>query len=60
MLIIEHNIDVIKSSDYVIDLGPGGGTAGGELVATGTPEEIAKEPRSLTGKYLAEELKRGR
>ena len=60
VLIIEHNIDVIKSSDYVIDLGPGGGTAGGELVATGTPEEIAKEPRSLTGKYLAEELKRGR
>ncbi len=58
VLVIEHNIDVIKSADYLIDLGPRGGTQGGELVASGTPEEVAKVERSLTGKYLALELKR--
>ncbi len=52
VLIIEHNLDVIKSSDYVIDLGPEGGDEGGEVVAVGTPEEIAKNKKSYTGQYL--------
>jgi excinuclease ABC subunit A len=50
--VIEHNLDVIKSCDYVIDLGPEGGEAGGDVIAQGTPEEIAQNPRSHTGKYL--------
>jgi excinuclease ABC subunit A len=53
LLVIEHNLDVIKSADWVIDIGPEGGSAGGEIVATGTPEEIAANPRSHTGHYLA-------
>jgi excinuclease ABC subunit A len=53
LIVIEHNLDVIKCSDYVIDMGPGGGEHGGEIVAEGRPEEIAKEKKSLTGKYLA-------
>ncbi len=57
LLVIEHNLDVIKTADYVIDLGPEGGTGGGELVAVGTPEEIAKNKKSFTGKYLKEILK---
>jgi ABC-type glutathione transport system ATPase component len=52
VLVIEHNLDVIKTADYVIDLGPEGGDKGGTLVATGTPEEIAKNPSSHTGEYL--------
>jgi len=52
VIIIEHNLDVIKSADHVIDLGPEGGDAGGELVACGTPEEVARDPRSHTGQYL--------
>jgi excinuclease ABC subunit A len=52
VLVIEHNLDVIKTADYVIDLGPEGGDKGGQIVATGTPEEIAKNPRSHTGEYL--------
>ena len=52
LLIIEHNLDVIKSSDWVIDLGPEGGDAGGELVAYGTPEQVAKVDKSYTGKFL--------
>ncbi|MFH1830040.1 MAG: excinuclease ABC subunit UvrA [Pseudomonadota bacterium] len=52
VIIIEHNLDVIKFADYCIDLGPEGGDAGGEIVATGTPEEIAKNPASHTGHYL--------
>lgn len=52
VVIIEHNLDVIKSSDYVIDMGPEGGDAGGEIVAFGTPEKISKEKKSLTGKFL--------
>jgi excinuclease ABC subunit A len=52
MVIIEHNLDVIKCADYIIDLGPEGGEGGGEVVATGTPEEIAKISNSWTGKYL--------
>ena len=53
LLVIEHNLDVIKSADWVIDMGPEGGSAGGEIVATGTPEQIAANPASHTGHYLA-------
>ena len=52
MIIIEHNLDVIKTADYIIDLGPEGGNKGGTIVATGTPEEVAKCEKSYTGKYL--------
>lgn len=52
MVIIEHNLDVIKTADYIIDMGPEGGLGGGQVVATGTPEEIAKAPESFTGQYL--------
>lgn len=58
VLIIEHNIDVIKCADYVIDLGPEGGDRGGNLVCEGTPEEIAQCKESITGKFLKEELKK--
>ncbi|MCU0565877.1 MAG: excinuclease ABC subunit UvrA [Oculatellaceae cyanobacterium Prado106] len=57
ILVIEHNLDVIRCSDWVIDLGPEGGDRGGELVAIGTPEEVAKNPRSYTGQYLKQVLK---
>lgn len=57
VLIIEHNLDVIKCSDWVIDLGPGGGKQGGELVAEGTPKDVAKVKRSYTGQYLKDLLK---
>lgn len=56
VLIIEHNLDVIKVADYIVDLGPEGGEDGGEIVCTGTPEEIIKVKRSHTGRYLKEEL----
>jgi len=56
VLIIEHNLDVIKSADYIIDLGPGGGDEGGRIVACGTPEEIIKIPFSYTGQYLKKHL----
>jgi excinuclease ABC subunit A len=52
LLVIEHNLDIIKSADWVIDLGPEGGDAGGQVVATGTPEQIAVSPRSHTGTHL--------
>ncbi len=52
VLIIEHNLDVIQTADYIVDLGPGGGEFGGEIIAFGTPEEIAKNKKSLTGKFL--------
>jgi excinuclease ABC subunit A len=52
VVVIEHNLDVIKSADWVIDLGPEGGNGGGRLVATGTPEEVAVNPGSYTGRYL--------
>jgi excinuclease ABC subunit A len=58
VVVIEHNLDVIKSADWVIDLGPEGGSGGGTVVATGTPEEVAKNKASYTGKFLAETLKR--
>lgn len=56
VIIIEHNLDVIKSSDYIIDLGPSGGDEGGYIIATGTPEEIAKNKKSATGEYLVKVL----
>jgi len=52
VVVIEHNLDVIKTADYIIDLGPEGGDSGGEIVASGTPEEVAKNPRSYTGQFL--------
>ena len=52
VIIIEHNLDVIKLADYIIDMGPDGGDKGGTVVATGTPEDIAKCENSYTGKYL--------
>ena len=58
VLLIEHNMDVIKSADYVIDIGPEGGEGGGQIVARGTPEQIATSPLSHTGKYLKKVLKR--
>jgi excinuclease ABC subunit A len=58
VLVIEHNLDVIKQSDWVIDLGPEGGEAGGELIAAGTPEEIAAVPESYTGRFLRPLLER--
>ncbi len=58
VIIVEHNLDVIKVADYIIDLGPGGGEHGGEVIAKGTPEEVADKPGSLTGKYLKKELER--
>jgi len=58
LLVIEHNLDVIKTADYIIDLGPEGGDAGGKVVATGTPEEIMKAKGSHTGRYLKEHLAR--
>jgi excinuclease ABC subunit A len=56
VLVIEHNLDIIKVADYIIDIGPEGGSKGGELVAFGTPEDIAKVENSYTGKYLKIEL----
>ena len=57
VILIEHNLDVIKNADWVIDLGPGAGGKGGRLIATGTPEQLAANPKSLTGKYLKRMLK---
>ncbi|MEK8090483.1 excinuclease ABC subunit UvrA [Thermithiobacillus plumbiphilus] len=58
LVIIEHNLDVVKTADWVIDLGPEGGARGGEILATGTPEDIAEHPRSYTGQYLNPLLRR--
>lgn len=60
VLIIEHNLDVIKVADYLIDLGPEGGDGGGQIVATGTPEEVAEVEQSHTGQYLKPILERDR
>jgi excinuclease ABC subunit A len=57
VLVIEHNLDIIKTADYIIDLGPEGGDKGGEIVACGTPEEVAECERSYTGQYLKNILK---
>ena len=58
VVVIEHNLDVIKTADYILDLGPEGGDGGGRLVACGTPEEVAACPDSYTGQYLSRVLKR--
>jgi excinuclease ABC subunit A len=56
VVVIEHNLDVIKTADWILDLGPGGGVNGGEIVAEGTPEAVAGNERSFTGQYLRETL----
>ena len=56
-MIIEHNLDVIKTADYIVDLGPEGGDGGGKIIAKGTPEEVVKSKKSYTGKYLKSILK---
>ena len=58
VVVIEHNLDVIKNSDWIIDLGPEGGVNGGKIVAEGTPEEVAKCKKSYTGKYIKKYLNR--
>ena len=60
VVVIEHNLDVIKTADYIIDLGPEGGDGGGRIVATGTPEEIAACKKSYTGQYLKKYLMQGK
>ena len=57
IIVIEHNLDVIKTADWVVDLGPEGGDGGGEIIAVGTPEQLAKHPSSHTGHYLKVVLK---
>ncbi|MBF1352213.1 MAG: hypothetical protein HXM71_03720, partial [Mogibacterium diversum] len=57
VVVIEHNLDVIKCADHIIDLGPEGGSGGGTIVATGTPEEVAKCEKSFTGQYLKKMLR---
>ena len=56
VVVIEHNLDVIKTADHIIDLGPDGGDEGGYIVAEGTPEEVSKNPKSYTGQYLKKVL----
>ena len=56
VIVIEHNPDVLKMADYLVDMGPGGGFAGGRVIATGTPEQVAQNPDSVTGIYLKELL----
>ena len=53
VITIEHDLDLIRNADYVIDMGPGGGEAGGRIVAAGTPEQVAADPSSVTGRYLS-------
>lgn len=57
VLVVEHNLDVMKTADYIVDLGPGGGEAGGHIVAEGTPEEMARSRKSITGRYLRDVLR---
>ncbi len=52
VIVIEHDLDVLRNADYMIDMGPGGGEAGGRIVAVGTPEEVAADKESVTGRYL--------
>ena len=56
VVVIEHNLDVIKTADYIIDIGPEGGDKGGQVIAKGTPEEVAKNPASYTGQYVSKYL----
>ena len=60
IIVIEHNLDVIKTADWIIDLGPEGGSGGGRIVAQGSPEEVAKVRESYTGQYLAPYLTPGK
>jgi excinuclease ABC subunit A len=60
VVVIEHNLDVIKTADWVIDLGPEGGDGGGSIVAEGTPEQLARAADSFTGRYLKRVLARGK
>jgi excinuclease ABC subunit A len=60
VVVIEHNLEVIKTADHLVDLGPEGGNGGGEVVATGTPEQVAKAARSYTGQYLQPYFAKGR
>jgi excinuclease ABC subunit A len=60
MVVIEHNLDVVKTADWVIDIGPEGGDGGGEIVAVGTPETVAKSEQSWTGRFLKPMLERDR
>ena len=57
-MVIEHNLDVIKTADWIVDLGPEGGSGGGEIIATGTPEKISKSKKSHTGFYLKNVLQK--
>ena len=56
VICVEHNLDVMACADHIVDLGPGGGSRGGQLVATGTPEEVAQSVQSVTGPFLKEQL----
>jgi excinuclease ABC subunit A len=58
VVVIEHNLDVVKTADWIVDFGPEGGDGGGEIVAFGTPEQVASQSKSWTGRYLAEVLER--
>jgi excinuclease ABC subunit A len=60
VVVIEHNLEVIKTADWIIDMGPEGGDGGGEVIFAGTPEDCVKEPRSYTGQFLKDALRRGR
>ncbi|MNN89662.1 UvrABC system protein A [compost metagenome] len=60
VVVIEHNLDVIKTADWLVDLGPEGGSKGGQIIASGTPEELAKMKQSYTGHYLKPLLERDR
>jgi excinuclease ABC subunit A len=59
VVVIEHNLEVVKTADWILDLGPEGGDKGGQVIATGTPEEVAEVPGSYTGEYLAAHLRLG-
>ncbi|MEL6215395.1 MAG: hypothetical protein AAFQ99_06950, partial [Pseudomonadota bacterium] len=58
IIVIEHNLDVVKTADWIIDLGPDGGDGGGQIVASGTPESVAADPNSVTGRFLRDLLPR--
>ena len=59
IVVIEHNLDVIKTADWIVDLGPEGGSGGGQIIVTGTPEQVAKDKKSHTARFLKEILAKG-